>query len=75
MLNPHLIVPGPTEEPVSVKGNTVDRGEFEKMRREYYELREWDPATGLQTPRVFDRLDMPEVGKMLDGLGLLSADR
>lgn len=73
MLNPELIVPGPTEEPVSVKGNTVDRGAFEDMRREYYTLRGWHPDTGLQAPQVFDQLDMPGVGRALENRGLLSA--
>jgi len=62
-LNPQLIVPGPTEEPVSVRGNVLDRKEFEAMRRRYYELRGWDPETGLQTDALLDRLDMPELKK------------
>ena len=62
-LNPQMIVPGPDEEPVSVQGTVLDRDEFEKMRREYYELREWNPDTGLQTVELMDRLGMPEVLK------------
>ncbi len=71
MLNPELIVPGPTEEPVSVKGNTLDRGEFEKMRREYYQLRGWDPDTGLQKKEVFERLGMPGVYGELESQNLV----
>ncbi|MFO8113428.1 MAG: aldehyde ferredoxin oxidoreductase C-terminal domain-containing protein, partial [Desulfosalsimonadaceae bacterium] len=71
MLNPELIVPGPTEEPVSVKGNTLDRGEFEKMRREYYQLRGWDPDTGLQKKEVFERLGMPGVYRELESQNLV----
>lgn len=70
-LNPQLIVPGPTEEPVSVKGKVLDRAEFEQMRRRYYRLRGWDPDTGLQKPEVFDRLDLPEVGGELRDRGLV----
>ena len=47
MLNPRLIVPGPTEEPVSIRGNVLDRQKFEEMREEFYHLRGWDPKTGL----------------------------
>lgn len=71
MLNPELIVPGGTEEPVSVKGNTLDRGAFEKMRREYYQLRGWDPETGRPKPDLFERLDMPGVGEALGAKQLL----
>ncbi|MFW5875057.1 MAG: aldehyde ferredoxin oxidoreductase C-terminal domain-containing protein, partial [bacterium] len=64
-LNPQLIVPGPTEEPVSVKGRVLDRAEFEQMRRRYYKLRGWDPQTGLQPAALFADLDMAEVGEAL----------
>ena len=64
-LNPRLIVPGPTEEPVSVKGNVLDRGEFEAMRKEFYELRDWDPESGLQKADLLIRLAMPDVIKEL----------
>lgn len=71
MLNPELIVPGPTEEPVSVKGNTLNRGDFEQMRRQYYEMRGWDPDTGLQKKEVFERLGMPDVYKELESQNLV----
>ncbi|MFP3998606.1 MAG: aldehyde ferredoxin oxidoreductase N-terminal domain-containing protein [Desulfobacterales bacterium] len=64
-LNPQLIVPGPTEEPVSVKGRVLDRAEFEQMRRRYYKLRGWEPETGLQPAGLFAALDMAEVGEAL----------
>ena len=72
MLNPQLIVPGPTEEPVSVKGQVLDRAGFEKMREEYYDLRGWDTATGLQKTELFERLGIPEVGRELGEKGLVS---
>lgn len=71
MLNPELIVPGPTEEPVSVKGNTLNRGDFEQMRSQYYEMRGWDPDTGLQKKEVFERLEMPDVYKELESQNLV----
>lgn len=70
-LNPQLIVPGPTEEPVSVKGNILDRNEFTDMRARYYQLRCWDPETGLQKKDLLKRLDLPEVAEELENLGYL----
>ncbi|MFW5931324.1 MAG: aldehyde ferredoxin oxidoreductase N-terminal domain-containing protein [Desulfosalsimonas sp.] len=70
-LNPQLIVPGPTEEPVSVKGKVLDRAEFEQMRRRYYNLRGWDPETGLQPASVLERLDMAEVAQALSSMRLV----
>jgi aldehyde:ferredoxin oxidoreductase len=71
ILNPKLIVPGPTEEPVSVKGSILDRDQFEDMRAEYYKLRGWDPETGLQKKDLLNRLELPEVAKDLENLGLI----
>jgi aldehyde:ferredoxin oxidoreductase len=70
-LNPRLIVPGPTEEPVSVRGNVLDRHEFEAMRKEFYELRDWDPESGLQKADLLERLEMPEVAKALKEKALI----
>jgi aldehyde:ferredoxin oxidoreductase len=70
-LNPQLIVPGPTEEPVSVKGTVLDRDEFEAMRKEFYQLRNWDPETGLQKTEHLKRLGMPEVAGELQKRGLV----
>ena len=71
MVNPNIYVPGPTEEPVSLKGNVLDRAAFEKMRTEFYQLRGWDPRTGLQPGALLEGLDMPEVARELKALGLL----
>jgi len=68
-LNPRLIVPGPTEEPVSVRGNVLDREKFEKMREEYYELRGWDPETGLQKVETLRGLDLSDVAQALKESG------
>ena len=54
-------MPGPTEEPVSVKGNVLDRKKFEAMREEYYQMRGWDPATGLQRYKTLERLGLTEL--------------
>ncbi len=72
MLNPHLIVPGPTEEPVSIRGNVLDRKKFEEMREEFYDLRGWDPSSGLQKKETLTRLGMSDVAEELGNAGLLA---
>jgi aldehyde:ferredoxin oxidoreductase len=72
MLNPRLIVPGPTEEPVSVKGTVLDRPAFEAMRKEFYALRGWDPETGLQRKALIEKLGMPDVAEALADRKLVS---
>ncbi len=46
--NPQLIVPGSDENPVFIQGNTLDRNRYESLRREYYQIRKWDPDSGRQ---------------------------
>ena len=70
-LNPELLVPGPTEEPVSVKGTVLDRKKFEKMREEFYSLRGWDPHTGLQRSKTLEGLGLSDVSQDLKEWGLL----
>jgi len=69
--NPDCIVPGREGEVVSLKGNVVDRDRWEKLKDEYYELRNWDVATGLQTRRHLESLDLEEVADDLEIRGLL----
>ena len=71
-LNPKLIVPGPTEEPVSVKGSVLDRDKFEEMRDKYYKLRGWDSETGLQTESGLDELGLSDLARALKETGHLS---
>ena len=49
-------------EAISRKGAVVDREEFEKMKDEYYQLRRWDVATGLQTRANLEELELEELG-------------
>jgi len=70
-LNPRMIVPGPTEEPVSVKGKVLDRGEFEAMRKEFYELRGWDADSGLQKAELLEQLDLSDVATELQKVALI----
>ncbi len=47
-MNPDVLVPGPGDEVLTRKGMTLDRQVFKEMRREFYELRGWNPDTGEQ---------------------------
>jgi len=70
-LNPQLIVPGPGAEPATVRGNILDRGKFEEMRREFYLLRGWNPETGLQKRATLEALGLSNVAEELEQLGLV----
>ena len=69
--NPRMVVPGPGNEPASVKGILLDRGKFNEMRAEYYELRGWDPETGLQKQKTLENLDLSDVAQDLKARGLV----
>jgi len=71
VLNPQMLVPGPDGTPVSRKGMTLDRNEFEWMKGEYYRLRGWDVPTGKQTRRKLEELDLAGVAVDLESRGLL----
>ena len=65
-------MPGEKGEIFSRKGAVVDRGEFEKMKDDYYGLRHWNVATGLQTGSNLEDLDLGEVAQDLEQRGLLA---
>ncbi|MFC1848330.1 aldehyde ferredoxin oxidoreductase N-terminal domain-containing protein [Chloroflexota bacterium] len=69
-MNPQAQAPGKDGEITSRIGMVVDRGEFERMKGEYYELRGWDKASGLQTKEKLEELDLPEVAQELGTKGL-----
>jgi aldehyde:ferredoxin oxidoreductase len=60
-MNPEVIIPGPGEEMISRKGGILDRGAFEAMRKEFYELRGWDAETGLQKAETLERIGLFEL--------------
>ncbi|MFO7555021.1 MAG: aldehyde ferredoxin oxidoreductase N-terminal domain-containing protein [Desulfobacterales bacterium] len=70
-MNPDVIVPGLGEEVISRKGKTLDRSVFEEMRREFYELRGWDPESGMQKAETLERLGMSDLLKDLKRMGLI----
>jgi len=47
-IDPHCSVPGKEGKMLHTTGNVVDKEKFEQLKEEYYLLRGWDPATGLQ---------------------------
>jgi aldehyde:ferredoxin oxidoreductase len=69
--NPGCLVPGKDGEPLSRMGQVVDREEFEKMKDEYYQLRDWDTASGLQGKAKLEELDMSDVAADLAKRGLV----
>jgi aldehyde:ferredoxin oxidoreductase len=70
--NPQCVVPGSEGEPISRKGAVVDREEFERMKDEYYQLRQWDVATGLQTRAGLEKLGLEDVAQDLEQRGLIT---
>jgi len=68
VFNPDLEFPGAGEEIVTRKGGVLDRQGFERMKNEYYELRGWDTASGLQSKSTLERLDLSFLTPELDAL-------
>jgi aldehyde:ferredoxin oxidoreductase len=59
--NPGCLVPGKDGEPMSRQGQVVDRDQFESMKDEYYGLRGWDIARGLQRRSKLEELGLEYV--------------
>ncbi|MBI4332620.1 MAG: hypothetical protein HY673_15225 [Chloroflexi bacterium] len=70
-LNPDCLLPGKDGEIISRKGAFFDRQEFQRMLREYYELRGWDVETGLHRKARLDSLGLGDVARDLAAEGLL----
>lgn len=71
MENPKCIVPGKDGEVFSRKGEVIDKKKFEEMKDEYYTLRGWDVATGLQTRSQMEALELQDVASDLATRGML----
>jgi len=69
-MNPKLLAPGPDGQPITRKGSVVDREQFELMKDEYYRLRGWDVATGLQTKSKLTELGLVDVARELTKVNL-----
>jgi len=70
-MNPDVLVPGPGNEKVSLKGKVLDRGDYEKIRTEFYRLRGWDPETGLQKSETLEQLGLSDLSEDLKKLHLI----
>ncbi len=69
--NPDCIVPGKDGEVLSRKGMVVDRDEFERMKDEFYNIRGWDVASGLQTRAKLEELCLDDIARVLESEDLL----
>lgn len=70
-LNPEVLVPGPGNTVISRKGKTLDRNIYLLMQKQFYEIRGWDPDSGLQREDTLDRLELSDIAQELDKLGLI----
>ena len=68
--NPDAIMPGPDGKIISRLGKTLDRGEFEKMKDEYYRLRGWDTETGFPTKAKLQELGLDDIVSDLEKRGM-----
>ena len=55
------MVPGPEDEPVSIKGTILDKDKFKGMLKEYYHLRGWDEKTGRPQPETLKVLGQEDL--------------
>jgi aldehyde:ferredoxin oxidoreductase len=69
--NPEGIAPGKNGEIFTKKGEILDRAKFEEMKKEFYGLRGWDKATGLQTKARLEALDLKDMANGLEQRGLV----
>ena len=60
-LNPECLAPGKDGDIISRKGEVVDRDKFEAMKDEYYKLRGWDVASGLQTKSKLEEIGLGDI--------------
>ncbi len=69
--NPDCLAPGRDGETISRKGAVVEPDKFERMKDEFYRLRGWDVATGLQTRSKLSELGLEDVVDDLAQRGLV----
>jgi len=70
--NPNCMVPGKDGEIFSRKGMVLERDKFEQMKDEFYQIRGWDVATGLQKRAQLEELNLGEIADKLEDDGLLA---
>jgi aldehyde:ferredoxin oxidoreductase len=59
-------VPGKDGAVGSRKGMVIDRGEFEKLKDEFYHLRGWDISTGIPTVDTLRSLQLEDLAGELE---------
>ena len=69
-MNPDLLAPGPDGKPITRRGAVLKREQFELMKDEYYGLRGWDIATGLQKQSKLSEMALADVANKLAELNL-----
>jgi aldehyde:ferredoxin oxidoreductase len=74
MMNPKGYAPGKDGEIIIKKGAVLDRAKFEEMKHEYYHLRGWDAATGLQKKTKLEELNLADVAQELEKRKLVHID-
>ena len=57
------------------KGGVLEPGPFEAMKRSYYALRGWDPATGIPTEGTLRQMGLEQIAADLKSRGVLPAER
>lgn len=67
--DPECLAAGKDGERISLRGAVIDRGGFEKLKDDYYTLRGWDIASGLQTVAKLAELKLGDVAESLKGRG------
>jgi len=70
-MNPDVIVPGTGQEVISRKGQTLDRGVFEAMRKEFYDHRGWDSESGLQKAKTLEYLGLSDLVQDLKKIDMI----
>jgi len=70
-MNPDVIVPGPEQEVISRKGQTLDRDVFEAMLKEFYDLRGWDSESGLQKAKTLEHLGLSDLVQDLKQINMI----
>jgi aldehyde:ferredoxin oxidoreductase len=70
-MNPDVIVPGPEQEVISRKGQTLDRGVFEAMLKEFYDIRGWNSESGLQKAETLEHLGLSDLVQDLNQINMI----
>jgi len=70
-LNSECKAPGKNGEVTSRKDKVIERDKFEAMKDEYYKLRGWDVATGLQTKKQLEDVGLGDIIGEMERQGLV----